>query len=69
MNLCQKSDQATPRIKEVLQPLSEELEDLENAKPGDIYNNVTNEYVKGKEGIVVIPCAYTKAIRRVERRG
>ena len=63
-----ESDQATPRLK-VLQPLSEELEDLENAKPGDIYNNVTNEFVKGKDGITVIPCAYTRQYVEWKDRG
>ncbi len=41
-------DTATPRLK-VLQPLSEELEDLDGAKPGDIYNSATNEWYKGKD--------------------
>jgi hypothetical protein len=52
-------DTATPRLK-VLQPLSEELEDLDGAKPGDIYNSAANEWYKGKDGVTVIPCAYAR---------
>jgi len=61
-------DVATPRLK-VLQPLSEELEDLDGAKPGDIYNNATNEWYKGKDGIVVIPCAYARQYVEWRDRG
>ena len=39
-------DIATPRLK-VLQPLSEELEDLDGANPGDIYNSATNDWYIG----------------------
>ena len=63
-----EQDQATPRLK-VLQPLSEELEDLDGAKPGDIYNNVTNEWYKGKDGITVIPCAYARQYVEWKDRG
>lgn len=38
-------DLAIPFIK-VLQKMSDELDDLENAKAGDIYNTVTKEVVK-----------------------
>jgi hypothetical protein len=61
-------DTATPRLK-VLQPLSEELEDLDGAKPGDIYNNATNEWYKGKDGILVIPCAYARQYVEWRDRG
>ena len=50
-------DLAIPFIK-VLQKMSDELDDLENAKAGDIYNTVTKEVVKGGDGVRGIPCAY-----------
>ena len=33
---------------------------IEDAKPGMIYNTVTNELYDGKVGIKVIPCYYKK---------
>ena len=54
-----QDDLATPRLK-VLMQLSPELEDLENAKAGMIYNTVTNELYDGSSGIKVLPCAYQR---------
>ena len=54
-----QDDLATPRLK-VLMQLSPELEDLENAKAGMIYNTVTNELYDGSAGIKVLPCAYQR---------
>ena len=50
-------DLAIPFLK-VLQKMSDELDDLDDAKAGDIYNTVTKEVVKGKKGVKVINCAY-----------
>lgn len=55
----EQEDLATPRIK-ILMNGSDELEANEKLKMGQIYNNVTGEAVDGKEGIVVIPCAYER---------
>ena len=53
----QQDDLATPRLK-ILMQLSPELEEMENAKAGMIYNTVTNELYDGSKGIRVLPCAY-----------
>ena len=54
-----QDDLATPRLK-VLMQLSPELEDLEGAKAGMIYNTVTNDLYDGSTGIRVLPCAYQR---------
>ncbi len=33
---------------------------VEGAIEGDFYNNVTNEVIKGTEGVIVVPCFYEK---------
>ena len=48
----QQDDLATPRLK-ILMQLSPELEEMENAKAGMIYNTVTNELYDGSKGIRV----------------
>ena len=55
----QQDDLATPRLK-ILMQLSPELEELENAKAGMVYNTVTNELYDGSKGIRVLPCAYQR---------
>ena len=55
----QQDDLATPRLK-ILMQLSPELDELENAKAGMIYNTVTNELYDGSKGIRVLPCAYQR---------
>ena len=55
----QQDDLATPRLK-ILMQLSPELEEMENAKAGMIYNTVTNELYDGSKGIRVLPCAYQR---------
>ena len=52
-------DLATPRLK-ILMNGSEELESNEDLKMGQIYNTVTGEAYDGKEGIIVVPCAYQR---------
>jgi len=48
---------ATPRIK-ILMQLSPELEEIEGAKAGMIYNTVTQELYKPDEGLRVVPCYF-----------
>ena len=57
-NISQE-DLATPRLK-VLMQLSPEIEDIEGAKAGMIFNTVTNEMYDGSAGIKVLPCAYQR---------
>jgi|TARA_R100000084_G_scaffold53011_1_gene22246 hypothetical protein len=54
-----QDDLATPRLK-VLMQLSPELEELEGAKAGMIFNTVTSELYDGSKGIRVLPCAYQR---------
>jgi hypothetical protein len=54
-----QDDLALPFLK-VLSRQDPILDELENAKAGDIYNTVTGEVYKGKEGVSVIPCAYQR---------
>jgi len=54
-----QDDLATPRLK-VLMQLSPELEEIENAKAGMIFNTVTNDLYDGSKGIRVLPCAYQR---------
>ena len=61
-------DLAIPFLK-VLQKMSDELDDLDGAKAGDIYNTVTKDVVKGTEGVTVINCAYTLQYIEWEPRG
>ena len=49
-----QEDLALPFLK-VLSRQDPILDDLEDAKAGDILNTVTNETFKGKDGILVIP--------------
>ena len=44
------------------------LDDLD-AKAGDIYNTVTNEVFSGKEGVLVVPCAFQKRFIQWAPRG
>lgn len=61
-------DLATPRLKLLMQ-LSPELESNEKARPGMIYNTVTGEVYNGKEGILVLPCAFQRQYVEWEDRG
>jgi len=61
-------DLAIPFLK-VLQKMSDELDDLTDAKAGDIYNTVTKTVVKGKDGVTVINCAYSLQYIEWEPRG
>ncbi|MHC4325765.1 MAG: hypothetical protein ACYSUX_15965 [Planctomycetota bacterium] len=54
-----QEDLALPFLK-ILSGMSKELDDLEEARKGDIYNTVSGQVYKGKEGIKVIPVAYQR---------
>ena len=51
-----QDDLALPFLK-ILSGVSKELDDLEDARKGDIYNTVSGAVYKGKDGIKVIPVA------------
>jgi len=54
-----QADLALPFLK-VLSQLSPELETVEGARAGMIYNTVTNQVYDGAKGIEVIPCHYER---------
>ena len=54
-----QEDVALPFLK-VLSRQDPILDDLDDAKAGDIYNTVTGQVWKGKEGINVVPCVYQR---------
>ena len=57
-NMAQE-DLALPFLK-VLSQLSPELESVEGAKAGMIFNTVTSKADDGVAGLMVIPCAYER---------
>lgn len=59
LNNITSDDVALPFLK-VLSQLSPELESVEGAKAGMIYNTVTSEVFDGAKGIKVIPCHYER---------
>ena len=61
-------DLAIPFLK-VLQKMSPELDDIEGARAGDLYNTVTKEVIKGSDGVRVVNCAYTLQHIEWEPRG
>ena len=68
VNDLSSEDLAIPFLK-VLQKMSDEIDDLDTAKAGDIYNTVTKEVVKGGKGVRVINCAYNLQYIEWEPRG
>jgi len=60
-------DLALPFLK-VLSRQDPILDDLD-AKAGDIYNTVTSQVYSGKEGVLVIPCAFQKRFIQWAPRG
>jgi hypothetical protein len=54
-----QEDFALPFLK-LLTNTSPEIGEVEGAVPGMIYNSVTGTLSNGKEGILVIPCAYVR---------
>ena len=63
-----QDDLALPFLK-ILGGMSKELDDLEDARKGDIYNTVTGAVYKGKDGIKVIPVAYQRRFIQWAPRG
>lgn len=59
LNNMSQEDLALPFLK-VLSQLSPELEEVEGAKAGMIYNTVSGEVYDGNKGITVIPCHYER---------
>ena len=51
-----QDDLALPFLK-VLSRQDPTLDDLPDAKPGDIYNTVTQQVYNGADGVRVVPCA------------
>ena len=54
-----QDDLALPFLK-ILGGMSKELDDLEDARKGDILNSVSGMVYKGKDGINVIPVSYQR---------
>jgi hypothetical protein len=54
-----QEDLALPFLK-ILSGLDPLLDTHETARKGDIYNTVTGQVLRGKDGIKVIPCAYQR---------
>jgi hypothetical protein len=54
-----QDDLALPFLK-ILGGMSKELDTLEDARKGDMYNNVSGKVTKGKDGLKVIPVAYQR---------
>lgn len=63
-----QEDLALPFLK-VLSRQDPTLDDLDNAKAGDIYNTVSGEVYSGKTGIKVVPCAYQRRFVEWAPRG
>ena len=63
-----QEDLALPFLK-ILSGLDPLLDEREDARKGDIYNTVTGQIYKGKDGIRVIPCAYQRRFIRWAPRG
>mgnify|MGYP003133672879 FL=1 len=66
LNNLGQEDLALPFLK-VLSKLSDELDDIEGAKAGDVLNTVTNNIYKGK--LNVVPCAYQRRFIQWQPRG
>jgi hypothetical protein len=59
--IISQDDMAIPFLK-VLSRQDQVLDDLDDAKAGDILNTVSNQVYAGKTGIRVIPCALSAAL-------
>jgi hypothetical protein len=68
MENISQEDLALPFLK-ILSGLDPLLDTLETARKGDIYNTVTGDVFKGKEGLKVIPCAYQRRFIEWSPRG
>ena len=63
-----QDDLALPFIK-ILSGLDSVLDELEEARKGDIYNTVSSKIYKGKQGIHVVPCSYQRRFIEWAPRG
>ena len=63
-----QDDLALPFLK-ILSGLDPLLDELDEAKRGDLYNTVSGQVYKGKDGIRVIPCAYQRRYIQWAPRG
>ena len=63
-----QDDLALPFLK-ILSGLDPPLDELDEAKRGDLYNTVSGQVYKGKDGIRVIPCAYQRRYIQWAPRG
>jgi len=63
-----QEDLALPFLK-ILSGLDPLLDELDEAKRGDLYNTVSGQVYKGKDGIRVIPCAYQRKFIQWAPRG
>jgi len=63
-----QEDLALPFLK-ILSGLDPILDEREDARKGAIYNTVTGQIYKGKDGIRVIPCAYQRRFIQWAPRG
>ena len=54
-----QEDLALPFLK-ILSGNDSILDERDDARKGDIYNTVTGAIFKGKEGVLVVPCAYQR---------
>ena len=63
-----QDDLALPFLK-ILSGLDPLLDELDEAKRGDLYNTVSGQIYKGKEGVLLIPCAYQRRFIQWAPRG
>jgi hypothetical protein len=63
-----QDDLALPFLK-ILSGLDPLLDELDEAKRGDLYNTVSGQIYKGKEGVMLIPCAYQRRFIQWAPRG
>lgn len=63
-----QEDLALPFLK-ILGGMSKELDDLEDARKGDLYNSVTGQVYKGKTGVQAVPVAYQRRLIQWAPRG
>ena len=63
-----QDDLALPFLK-ILSGLDPLLDELDEAKRGDLYNTVSGQIYKGKEGVSIIPCAYQRRFIQWAPRG
>lgn len=68
VNNMSQDDMALPFLK-ILSGLDPLLDELEEARRGDLYNTVSGQVYKGKDGVRVIPCAYQRRFIQWAPRG